>query len=66
MSSRDFGLIQIFSMGTCPELELASVDFSHGIAVAKIPPKRANIEYLSRKNSDIWAIFATSRPRYIS
>ena len=47
-------------------LELPPVDFSHGVAVAKIPPKETRIDDLNRKNTTSRTIFATHNPRYVS
>ncbi len=57
MSSRDFGLIQIFSMGTCPIWNCRLWTSLMAFAVAKIPPKKTEIDDLLRENT-------TSSPDY--
>ena len=42
-----------------PELELRSVNFSHDGNVAKMVPKRVDPWEITRKEYDIWTIFAT-------
>ena len=52
--------------GHLSDLELPPVHFSHGVAVAKIPPKETRIDDLNRKNTTSRTIFATHNPRYVS
>ena len=63
MSSRDFGLIQISSIGTCPSWN-CDLNFSHDGNVAKMVPKWVDPWEITRKEYDIWTIFATQNRRY--
>ncbi len=47
-----------------PELKLRRVNFSHDGNVAKIPPKWVDPWEITRKEYDIWTIFATQNRRY--